>query len=166
MDIKVRQLTKKDYSDLKRSMQEAYDCKEVETWTRKNIVDLIDIFPEGQLCVELNGHVVACALAIILNSKNTNIYDKYYSIIDNGRFTKHDIEGDVLYGIEVFVHPKYRELRLGRRLYDARKELCEEMNLKSIVAGGRIPNYHKYADKLSTKQYIEKVRKKKFMIQL
>ncbi|ADY51658.1 Nitrilase/cyanide hydratase and apolipoprotein N-acyltransferase [Pseudopedobacter saltans DSM 12145] len=160
MDIKVRQLTKKDYSDLKRSMQEAYDCKEVETWTRKNIVDLIDIFPEGQLCVELNGHVVACALAIILNSKNTNIYDKYYSIIDNGRFTKHDIEGDVLYGIEVFVHPKYRELRLGRRLYDARKELCEEMNLKSIVAGGRIPNYHKYADKLSTKQYIEKVRKK------
>lgn len=160
MDIKVRQLTKKDYNDLKKSMQEAYDCKEVETWTRKNIVDLIDIFPEGQLCVELDGHVVACALAIILNSKNTNIYDKYFNIIDEGKFTKHDLEGDVLYGIEVFVHPKHRELRLGRRLYDARKELCEEMNLKSIVAGGRIPNYHKHADKLSTKQYIEKVKKK------
>ncbi|WP_353136922.1 bifunctional GNAT family N-acetyltransferase/carbon-nitrogen hydrolase family protein [Pseudopedobacter sp.] len=160
MDIKVRQLTKKDYNDLRKSMQEAYDCKEVETWSRKNIIDLIDIFPEGQLCVELDGHVVACALAIILNSKNTNIYDKYYNIIDEGKFTKHDIEGDVLYGIEVFVHPKHRELRLGRRLYDARKELCEEWNLKSIVAGGRIPNYHKYADKLSTKQYIEKVKKK------
>ena len=38
MDIKVRQLTKKDYNDLRKSMQEAYDCKEVETWSRKNII--------------------------------------------------------------------------------------------------------------------------------
>ncbi|MEZ4566667.1 MAG: hypothetical protein R2860_06770 [Desulfobacterales bacterium] len=28
-------------------------------------------------------------------------------------------------------------LRLGRRLYDARKELCETLNLKSIIFGGR-----------------------------
>lgn len=160
MDIKVRELTKKDYTDLKKSMQEAYDLEDVDVWTRKNIVDLIDIFPEGQLCVEVNNSVVACALSIIVNSKKINIYDSYYKIIDDGKFTKHDVDGDILYGIEVFVHPKYRELRLGRRLYDARKELCEEMNLKSIVAGGRIPNYHKYAEKMSTRQYIEKVRRK------
>ena len=42
-----------------------------------------------------------------------------------------------------FVHPDYRDLRLGRRLYDARKELCENMNLRGIVVGGRIPGYHK-----------------------
>jgi GNAT superfamily N-acetyltransferase len=32
-----------------------------------------------------------------------------------------------------FVHPDYHGLRIGRRLYDARKELCEKMNLKAIV---------------------------------
>src|SRR5690606_18720818 len=83
-----------------------------------------------------------------------------YTEITNNRFSTHDPEGDVLYGIEVFVHPDYRSLRLGRRLYDARKELCEQMNLKGIIAGGRIPNYHEHADTLSPRQYIEKVKQK------
>jgi predicted amidohydrolase len=43
-------------------------------------------------------------------------------------------------------------------LYDYRKELTEKLNLKGIVFGGRIPNYHKYASSLSPRQYIEKVR--------
>ncbi|MDX1630042.1 MAG: carbon-nitrogen hydrolase family protein, partial [Fulvivirga sp.] len=54
----------------------------------------------------------------------------------------------------------YRGQRLGRRLYDARKELCERLNLRSIVAGGRMPNYHKYSDDLSPKAFIEKVKSK------
>ena len=40
------------------------------------------------------------------------------------------------------------------------KNLCEKLNLRGIAFGGRIPNYHKYADKLSPKEYIEKVRRK------
>lgn len=51
-------------------------------------------------------------------------------------------------------------LRLGRRLYEARKELCEQLNLRSIVFGGRIPNYSKFAKDLTPKQYIEKVKRK------
>lgn len=159
MDIKVRPLSKKDYNDLKSSMAQAYQNLD-EVWTRENIVDLIDIFPEGQLCVEVDGKVVACALSLMLNSKKANVYDSYYEIIDDGKFSKHDYDGDVLYGIEVFVHPDYRSLRLGRRLYDARKELCEQMNLKSILAGGRIPNYFSFADEMSPRVYIEKVKRK------
>lgn len=141
-------------------MTEAYLGIGGEVWSRENIVDLIDLFPEGQICVEVDKKVVACALSIIIDSKRTNIYEKYYEIIDDGKFSKHDMEGDILYGIEVFVHPEYRSLRLGRRLYDARKELCEQMNLKSIVVGGRIPNYHLYADTMSPRLYIEKVKRK------
>ena len=63
-----------------------------------------------------------------------------------------------MYGIEVFVNPEFRSLRLGRRRYDARKELCEIKNLKSIIIGGRIPNYHLYSEELSPRQYIQKVR--------
>src|SRR5690606_34076179 len=75
-------------------------------------------------------------------------------------FKTHNDDGEILYGIDVFVHPKYRGLRLGRRLYDARKELCEQLNLKAIVFSGRIPNYVKYANELTPKEYIEKVNKR------
>lgn len=47
---------------------------------------------------------------------------------------------------------------LLRRMYEYRKELCEKLNLKAIMFGGRIPNYHKYADKMRPKEYIEHVR--------
>lgn len=51
-------------------------------------------------------------------------------------------------------------MRLGRRLYDARKELCETLNLKSIIFAGRIPKYSEYADDITPKEYIDKVRLK------
>ena len=54
----------------------------------------------------------------------------------------------------------YRNMRVGRRLYDARKALCENLNLKNIVAGGRIPNYYKYSQELSPKEYFAKVKSK------
>jgi predicted amidohydrolase len=62
--------------------------------------------------------------------------------------------------VDVFVSPDYHGMRLGRRLYEARKELCQNLNLKSIVAGGRIPNYKNFADKLTPQAYIEQVKKK------
>ncbi len=65
-----------------------------------------------------------------------------------------------MYGIEIFVDPEFRELRLARRLYDARKELCEKLNLKSIIVGGRIPNYHLHSHELSPREHIQQVRKK------
>jgi predicted amidohydrolase/GNAT superfamily N-acetyltransferase len=160
MNIEVRQLTINDYNDLRKSMIEAYHGSAGGIWTKANIAELIKIFPEGQLCVEVDGKVVACALAIITNAKDVYSGHTYKEIIDNGKFTTHTPDGNIFYGIEVFVHPEYRSLRLGRRLYDARKELCEQMNLKSIVAGGRIPKYHEHADTLTPRQYIQKVKQK------
>ena len=45
---------------------------------------------------------------------------------------------------------------MGRRLYDARKELCRQLNFRAILAGGRIPNYHNHQD-LTPGEYIEAV---------
>ncbi|ADX68628.1 bifunctional GNAT family N-acetyltransferase/carbon-nitrogen hydrolase family protein [Weeksella virosa] len=164
MDIQVRRLTIEDYEDLLQSEQEAYKNIDEEDWQREDIHELLRIFPEGQFCVEVDGKVVASALAIIVNSKKVNLNtSNYEEITSNGKFTKHDPDGDVMYGIEIFVHPQYRQLRLGRRLYDVRKELCEEMNLKSIVAGGRIPNYHKYAAELTPREYVDKVKRKEII---
>ena len=102
--------------------------------------------------------MVAAALAIIVDYKKFGDNHTYSKITGNETFNTHDEDGNVLYGIDVFVHPDFRGMRLGRRLYDGRKELCENLNLKSIVAGGRIPNYAEYADEMTPRQYIDAVK--------
>jgi predicted amidohydrolase/ribosomal protein S18 acetylase RimI-like enzyme len=162
--ILLRQLRLDDYRDLRASMQDAYAGTGHDPWSEEEIQTLIDRFPDGQLCIEMDGKVAASALSLIVDYEKFGDRHTFLEITGNGTFATrtfatHDSDGDVLYGIEVFVHPDYRGMRLGRRLYDARKELCENLNLRSIMAGGRIPNYDRYARELSPRQYIDKVRR-------
>ncbi len=141
-------------------MSEAYSGIGGDEWQRNSLRRLLNVFPEGQICILVDGKVVASALSIIVDYSKFGDKHTYEQITADETFTTHDPNGDVLYGIEMFVHPGYRGLRLGRRLYDARKELCESLNLRAIMAGGRIPNYKNYADRLSPREYIERVKLK------
>lgn len=158
--IELRNLQIEDYKELKNSMMEAYSELENSYWKEHHIEKLLSIFPEGQLVVLVDDKVVGSALSLIIDYNKVIANHTYAQITGNYTFSTHNPKGEVLYGIDVFIHPKYRGLRLGRRLYDARKELCEQLNLKSIIFAGRIPNYIDYKDKFSPKEYIEKVKVK------
>lgn len=160
MNIELRKLTLDDYDDLKESMTQAYDTLGGQIWGKDTIAKLLKLFPDGQYCIAVDDKVVACSLSIIVDYSEYGDKHTYKLITGQYTFSTHNPAGDTLYGIEIFVSPDYRGLRLGRRLYEARKELCETLNLKSIVAGGRIPGYHAHADKLSPRQYIDKVKSK------
>jgi len=158
--VTVRSLQIEDYSLLSQSFRRTYTNGSDEFWSREQIEKLIKIFPEGQIVTVADKKIVGCALSIIVDYdkvKNDHTYD---SVTGHETFNTHNPNGNILYGIEVFIHPDYRGLRLARRMYEYRKELCEKLNLKAIMFGGRIPNYHKYSDELRPKEYIQKVRKK------
>ncbi len=159
-NIELKYLTLEDYQELKDVMIEAYANMPGSYWRKYHIKSLIEKFPEGQVVIKVNGQLAGCALSIILDYNQFDDHHTYEDITGNFTFSTHTDRGDVLYGIDVFIKKEYRGLRLGRRLYDYRKELTERLNLRGIAFGGRIPNYHKYANQLSPKEYIEKVRRK------
>lgn len=159
-NISLEFLTIDDYQSLKTAMIEAYSTMPDAYWKEHHIEALIKKFPQGQVVLKINNQLAGCALSIILDYESFEDKHTYKEITGNYTFDTHDEEGDVLYGIDVFIKSEYRGLRLGRRLYDYRKELCEKLNLRGIAFGGRIPNYHKFADQCSPKEYIERVRRK------
>jgi len=147
-----------DYEELKEVMIASYHTMPESYWKEHHVASLIDKFPEGQIVIKINGKIAGCALSIIVDYSKYEYKHTYREITGNYTFKTHTTKGDVLYGIDVFITPDFRGNRLGRRLYDYRKELCEKLNLKGIVFGGRIPNFHKFADQMSPKEYIEKVK--------
>lgn len=159
-NISLAYLTVEDYQDLKDAMIESYSTMPNQYWREAQIKSLIEKFPEGQVVIKVNDQIAGCALSLIIEEEKFERSHTYKEITGNYSFRTHNSEGNILYGIELFIVPEFRGLRLGRRLYDYRKELCENLNLKGIVFGGRIPTYHKHAENLSPKEYIDKVKHK------
>ena len=159
-NIELSYLTIEDYQELKVATEASYLGMENSYWPKTAIQKLIDIFPDGQVVIKIDGVIAGCALSIVVDNSKLDDNHTYADIITKSSFKNHNNKGDVLYGIEVFIKPSFRGLRLGRRLYDYRKELCESLNLKGIVFGGRMPNYHKVQDQYTPKQYIDCVKRK------
>ena len=137
--VEIRNLQKEDYDQLASSFTRVYADGSDVFWTPKQIDKLIRIFPEGQIVVVVDGKIVGCALSIIVNYDDVKNDHTYAQVTGNETFDTHIREGNILYGIEVFIHPDYRGLRLALRMYEYRKELCEKLNLKAIMFGGRLP---------------------------
>ena len=158
--VQIRNLQIEDYAQLSQSFTRVYSDGSDVFWTHAQIKKLISIFPEGQIVTVVDDKIVGCALSIIVDYDKVKNDHTYAQVTGKETFNTHNPEGNILYGIEVFIHPGYRGLRLARRMYEYRKELCETLNLKAIMFGGRIPNYHKYADKMRPKEYIARVRQR------
>lgn len=153
--IRVRKLKPEDYNSVIDIQSKCF--QNMKPWTVEQFNSLLKVFRSGQLGVEYNGKIVASSSSLILNFDNYSETQSWKELTDNGMITNHDPSGETLYGIEIMVHPDFRGMKLSRRLYEARQKLVKEKNLKRIAIGGRIPNFHKYSDKLSASQYVEKV---------
>lgn len=156
--ITLEFLSLSDYEELKETMIASYKNMPDSYWEEKQINTLLKKFPKGQVVIKVNDKIAGCALSIIVDSQKFEDQHTYIEITGNFTFNTHNEDGDVLYGIDIFIKPEYRGLRLGRRLYEYRKELCESLNLRAIFMGGRIPNYHLHANEMTPKEYIQKVR--------
>ncbi|OIJ12323.1 carbon-nitrogen hydrolase [Anaerobacillus arseniciselenatis] len=153
--IEIRNITKDDFQEILQLQKKCFP--NMDPWKIQQLESHIEIFPEGQFCVEYEGQIIGSCSSLIVNFDEYDDQHTWDEITDEGYITNHDPEGYNLYGMEVMVDPEFRRMKIGRRLYEARKDLARNLNLKSIIIGGRIPNYYKHADQFTPRQYVEEV---------
>lgn len=155
----IRQLTLDDYDAL-RALQLA--CfPNLPPWTRQQLADHLSTFPQGQLCITLDDELVATSSSVIVYEEDYADEHTYEDICPGGQLSRHDPDGDSLYGLDMAVSPAHRGMRLARRLYTARKQLVRELNLRRILIGGRMPGYHKHKDRVTPNEYLQEVLDKR-----
>lgn len=120
----------------------------------------IKIFPEGQLLAEYNGRIVGSSSSLIVSLSPDYAEHTWDEMTGQGLFINHNPSGDTLYGADISIHPKFRNKGIATMLYNIRKEMAIRMNLKRIVAGGRLYNYYIYAGEMSPQEYAQKVVKR------
>ncbi|MBI1259443.1 MAG: GNAT family N-acetyltransferase [Chloroflexi bacterium] len=118
----------------------------------------LELFPEGQLVALAyrGGELIPIGSTSTFrtNFDFDHMQHTFLDAVANGWLTHHDPQGEWLYGADMNVHPKYRGMRVGRRLYEARQALARKLNLRGEIAGALIPGYEEHADELTIAQYV------------
>lgn len=158
----VRNATLKDVPAIVALSERVYKPLNMEVYAPAAIIGQINTFSQGQIVVTVGDALVGYSATFRIAEKIGLKPHTWYEITGNGYASRHDIHGDWLYGMEVCIDDSYRGYRIGQRLYNERKKLCQSLGLKGVVFAGRIPNLARRIKKLKTvENYIDQVVQKK-----
>jgi len=116
-----------------------------------------EVFAEGQIVVLDGARVIGQGSGFFLDFDFEHPAHTFAGVCDNFYFRTHDPNGAYYYGADISVHPDYRGRGIGKLLYQARKDLLRRRNRRGIVAGGLIPGFARYKDKMSVHDYVARV---------
>jgi predicted amidohydrolase/GNAT superfamily N-acetyltransferase len=157
--ISIRPADRDDVPALIKLNKKAFPsmAEENVVWSERQLNQHLRTFPEGQMVAECDGKVVGATASLIV-TLGTDPYRShtYSGITDGGYFHNHDPQGDTLYGADVYVDPDYQGKGIGAALYEARRELCRRLNLRRVLAGGRLSGYDDNKH-LSPEEYVQQV---------
>jgi GNAT superfamily N-acetyltransferase len=156
--ITLRKATPSDIPRLVAMNHAAYPelVEQNVVWSPAQIAAHIDRFEQGQIVAEIDGDIMgAISTFIVPATRNALAQHTWLAITDEGTFASHDGTGDTLYLADVYVDPAAWGKGVGEALYGAMKQLCVDLGLRRVVAGGRLWGYHEYADRLTAKEYVD-----------
>ncbi|WP_041524182.1 carbon-nitrogen hydrolase family protein [Gilvimarinus agarilyticus] len=160
--LTVRNATLADVDAIVELSDRVYTPVDMDAYARSAIVGQINNFPQGQIVVMVGDVLVGYSATFRISGKIALKPHTWVEITGNGYASRHDINGDWLYGMEVCIDNDYRGYRIGQRLYNERKKLCQSLGLKGVVFAGRMPNLARRLKKFKTvENYIDQVIHKK-----
>ncbi|MDQ0859318.1 GNAT family N-acetyltransferase [Bacillus sp. V2I10] len=155
----VRNYTEKDFDALIGIQQESFPPPFPSElwWNEEQLTNHITLFPEGALCIEINGEVSGSMTGLLVQFDPNHPVHTWEEITDNGYIRNHDPNGNTLYVVDIGVRPAYRKAGLGKWLMFSMYDVVVHMGLDRLLGGGRMPGYQQHSDKWTPEQYIDRV---------
>ena len=160
-DVFIRRIEEEDLPRLIEMNKKAFPlmAEENVVWSERQLKTHLKTFPAGQLVAMVDGEIVGAIASLIVNTgRDPYRPHTYGGITDGGYFHNHDSDGDTLYGADVYVDPDCQGKGIGGALYEARRRLCKQLNLRRILAGGRLSGYGEMASELTPEEYVQMVK--------
>ncbi len=157
----IRNYEKKDFEKLIQIQQESFPPPFPSElwWNEEQLENHITRFPEGALCIEIEGEMAGSMTGLIVDFDVEHPNHTWEEITDNGYIRNHNPEGNTLYVVDIGVRPAFRKLGLGKWLMLSMYDVVVHLNLERLLGGGRMPGYYKKADNMTPEQYVEAVVK-------
>ncbi|MEQ8840093.1 MAG: GNAT family N-acetyltransferase [Acidimicrobiales bacterium] len=122
-----------------------------------SIRELAADFPEGCFVVLDGDTPVGAGYGVRVQFDLDHYQHTFEELLPHDQGSGHDPEGEWYYGTTITVDPDHRRRGIGARLYDLRKQVCRDLGLRGIIAGGVIPGYADHKHEMSAATYVEKV---------
>ncbi len=118
----------------------------------------IALFPEGQwVAIDSASRRVVGATGGFRTTKEAVQTHDFFEMTSDGWFTRHDPNAPYYHGATMTVLPGYRGRGIARLFYEARKAMCQALNLRGQIICGMLPSYAKFAESMSVTDYIRYV---------
>jgi|DEB0MinimDraft_10_1074344.scaffolds.fasta_scaffold00005_25 GNAT superfamily N-acetyltransferase len=154
------------YVNIEPAMAEELEAIELASFPSTDPVDLYNArelravaedFSEGSFAVLDGDRAVAMGTGVRRHFDLNNYQHTMAEFFESG-FSGHEADGDWYYGTTITVLPEYRRRGIGQRLYELRKQVCRDYNLRGIIAGGVLPGFVNYKHEMTAAEYVEAVR--------
>jgi ribosomal protein S18 acetylase RimI-like enzyme len=157
----IRNYEEKDFPGLIKVQQESFPppFPSELLWNEQQLYNHITLFPEGALCMEIEGEIVGSMTGLLVNFNKEHAEHTWEEITDSGYIGNHDPNGNTLYVVDIGVRPSYRKLGIGKTLMQSMFEVVIHKGVDRLLGGGRMPGYHKVAQEVSPEKYLQEVVK-------
>ncbi|QDP18632.1 nitrilase-related carbon-nitrogen hydrolase [Sphingomonas xanthus] len=145
--LEIRAATPDDVPGIVALVKRCY--KDLPTYTPGEVRGQINNYPEGCFVAVLDDQYVGYCASMRIAGALAMTQHSWREITGAGYGSRHDPNGEWLYGYEMCVDPEVRGSRIGRRIYAERRSLVERLDLSGIIFAGRMPNYAKYRKKFA-----------------
>jgi ribosomal protein S18 acetylase RimI-like enzyme len=154
--ICIRNYTKDDFDQLIEIQAECFPPPFPSElwWNKEQLTSHVTHFPEGALCVEINGELAGSLTGLVVDFDPNDLRHNWEEITDHGYITNHNPSGNTLYIVDISVKPKYRKLGLGKLMMQAMYHVVIEKGYDRLLGGGRMPGYHKVAETMTPNEYL------------